>query len=119
MKAPAGRPCHMPNFIPPELIARMAKLDSVCDFRLDRRERTQAENAGRAFRFWRVEIALRGCLDLRWEQTVPLAASPRTPPHITVEGGRLAETLTRAVELAEEVQWDLAGKAQGERTGTA
>ena len=38
----------------------MAKLDAVCDFRLDRRERTQAENAGRAFRFWRVKIALRG-----------------------------------------------------------
>jgi hypothetical protein len=97
----------MPNFIPPELIARMAKLDPVCDFRLDRRERSQAENAGRAFRFWRVEIALRGCLDRRWEQTVPLTAAP-APPHIIVEGGRLADTLARAVELAEEVKWDAA-----------
>ena len=57
------------------------------------------------------------CLDRRWERTVPLTAAP-APPHIIVEGGRLADTLARAVELAEEVKWDAAGKAQGERSGT-
>ena len=65
-----------------------------------------------------MEIALRRFLDQRWERAVPLTAAPARP-HIIVEGSRLAETLARAVELAEEVKWDAAGKARGVRTGTA
>jgi hypothetical protein len=55
---------------------------------------------------------------LDW-RSVPLAVSPRTPPHITVEGARLADTLARAVELAEEMKWNAVGKAGGGATGTA
>jgi hypothetical protein len=88
--------------IPDDLYRRMAALDDRCDFHMDRRVRTPAENAGRAFRFWRVVIGPHGT-DLTASRGTTYAPFPENGPlYVACEGIQLADTLQRAVEMAEE-----------------
>ena len=82
---------------------RLAALDSVCDFRFERREWPRKVAAGRAFRFWIVTIAARGTdLDAKSDNG-SLSPQPNLPQRWVVrcEARRLADGIEGALSLAE------------------
>ena len=92
--------------IPASTMARLAKLDARCDFRFDRCVRAERENAGRAFRYWRVEISGRGQLSAVAARRRPgFGQADESSPRIVAEDRVLAVALLKAVEQAEKQRW--------------